>query len=144
MQDKPKRRASFQIVIRRVERPFSDSFEKEFEWLCRSLGFLEPIDKGRIASSILREVVLATEKGKPLTSSQIAERVGMSRGSVINHLNNLQRSGLVVRQGRHYLARSRSMFRTIEEIEEDIDRIFARMKRTAREIDDELGIALEE
>ncbi len=144
MRDKQGRRASFQIVIRRVERPFSDSLEKEFEWLCRSLGFLEPIDRGKTASSIFREIVKATEKGMPLTSSQIADRVKMSRGSVVNHLNNLQRSGLVVRQGRHYFARSRSMFRTIEEIEEDIDRIFARMKRTAREIDQDLGIALEE
>lgn len=138
------RRASFKIVIKRVERPFSGSFEKEFEWLCRSLGFLEPIDKGKIASGIFRAVVVATEKGDPLTSNQIAEKVDMSRGSVVNHLNNLQRSGLVVRNGRQYLARSRSMFHTIEEIEEDIDRIFSRMKRIAKDIDEEFGIESEE
>jgi len=138
------RRASFKIVIKRVERPFSPNFDKEFEWLCRSLGFLEPIDRGKTASSIFREVVVATDHGKPLTSSQIADRVKMSRGSVVNHLNNLQRSGLIVRQGRHYLARSRSMFRTIEEIEEDIDRIFSRMKRIAKDIDEEFGIEARE
>ena len=75
-----------------------------------------------------------------LSSTAIAERVGMSRGSVINHLNNLMRSGLIIRQGRYYSARSRSVYRTIEEIEEDIERIFLRMKRTAQEIDEELGI----
>jgi hypothetical protein len=32
------------------------------------------------------------------------------------------------------------MFRTIEEIEEDIERIFQRMKKTAKEIDEEFGI----
>lgn len=137
------RPASFKIVIRRVERPFSDSLEKEFEWLCRSLGFFEPIDRGKTASEIFLEVVKATEEGKPLTSSEIAERVKMSRGSVVNHLNNLQRSGLVVRQGRNYVARSRSVFRTIEEIEEDIERIFQKMKKTAREIDEEFGLKVE-
>ncbi len=139
-----RRRASFKIVIRRIERPFSSSLKKEFEWLCKSLGFFEPIDRDKTASEIFLEVVKATEEGKPLTSSQLAKRVEMSRGSVVNHLNNLQRSGLVVRQGRFYLASSRSMFRTIEEIEEDIDRIFAKMKKTAREIDEEFGLRVEE
>jgi len=138
------RRASFKIVIRRVERPFSGSLEQEFEWLCKSLGFFEPIDRDKTAAHIFREVVLATENHKPLTSSDIADKVRMSRGSVVNHLNNLQRSGLIVRHGRHYLARSRSMVRTIEEIEEDIDRIFAKMKKTAREIDEEFGLKVEE
>ena len=36
------------------------------------------------------------------------------------------------------------MVRTIEEIEEDIDRIFAKMKKTAREIDEEFGLKIEE
>ncbi len=139
-----KRRASFKIVIRRIERPFSGSLEKEFEWICRSLGFFEPIDRDKTAANIFKEVVLATENKKPLTSSEIADKVKMSRGSVVNHLNNLQRSGLIVRQGRHYLARSRSMFRAIEEIEEDIDRIFQKMKKTAREIDQEFGLIVEE
>ena len=141
--DQP-RRASFKIVIRRVERPFSSSRDKELEWICSSLGFLEPIDRDKVAASVFKEIVQATEKGKPLTSTALAERVEMSRGSVVNHLNNLQRSGLIVRSGRFYLARSRSMFRTIEDIEEDIERIFARMKKTAREIDKEFGIKTEE
>ena len=68
----------------------------------------------------------------------------MSRGSIINHLNNLQRSGLVVRQGRFYLPRSSSMLGTIEEIEEDIERIFAKMKKTAQELDRELGFIEEQ
>ena len=137
-------RASFKIVIRRIERPFSSSIDDEFDWLCRTLGFFEAIDREKTAANIFRAVVKATEEGKLLSSSEIAEQVKMSRGSVVNHLNNLQRSGLVVRHGRHYLARSRSMFRTIEEIEEDIDRIFAKMKKTAKEIDEEFGLRIEE
>ncbi|MFH1697280.1 MAG: winged helix-turn-helix transcriptional regulator, partial [Candidatus Diapherotrites archaeon] len=74
----------------------------------------------------------------------LATRVGMSRGSVINHLNNLLRAGLITRDGRFYSARSRSMFRTIEEIEEDIDRVFEAMKRRARSIDREFGIVVRE
>ena len=138
------RPASFKIVIRRIERPFRPSPESEFEWICRSLGFFEAIDRDKTAAHIFRQIVAATEKGRPVTSTDLAEKVGMSRGSVVNHLNNLQRSGLVVRHGRHYLSRSRSMVRTIEEIEEDIDRIFVKMKKTAKEIDEEFGLKVEE
>ncbi len=138
------RKASFKIVIRRVEKPFSRGLDKELDWICRCLGFFEPIDREKTAASIFKEVVRASEEKKPLTSTALAKRVDMSRGSVINHLNRLQQSGLIVRQGRFYLPRSSSMFRTIEEVEEDIERVFQRMKKIAREIDEEFGIRVEE
>ncbi len=138
------RRTAFRLVIRRVEPPFSNTVEKELEWICQSFGFFEPIDKEKTAAAVFREIVSATEKGLALTSTAIAESVGMSRGSVINHLNNLQRSGLITKNGRYYASRSRSMYRTIEEIEEDIDRIFDRMKQRAKEIDKKQGLLLEE
>ncbi len=134
------RRAAFKIVIKRVEKPFSEDPLSELEWICQTLGFMEPIDKEKTASFVFREIIKATESGEALTSTAITERVGMSRGSVVNHLNNLMRSGLIVREGRHYSARSRSIYRTIEEIEEDIERIFAKMKKTAIELDEELGV----
>lgn len=139
------RKASFKIVIRKVEQPFSSDFDHEFNWLCNSFGFLPmeaQSDSG--AAQIFREIVIATEKGKPLTSTRVAEKVGMSRGAAINHLNNLMRSGLVVKDGRFYLARSRSMYRTIQEIQEDIERIFKRMEETAKRIDREFGIGFED
>ncbi|HLC92827.1 MAG TPA: winged helix-turn-helix domain-containing protein [archaeon] len=137
------RRASFKIVIRKVEQPFSQSPLDELNWICQSLGFMEPIDRDKTASSIFREIIKATESGEALSSSAIADRVGMSRGAIINHLNNLMRSGLITRDGRFYSARSRSIYRTIEEIEEDIERIFTKMKRTAMALDEELGIKAE-
>lgn len=136
------RRKGFKIVIKGIERPFSRKASDELDWICESLGFFEPIDREKTASAIFKEIVKATEKGSALTSTAIAKKVGMSRGSVINHLNNLIRSGLIVRHGRYYESRSRSVFRTVEEIEEDIDRIFERMKRTAKDIDKEFGVVV--
>ncbi|MDD5147995.1 MAG: helix-turn-helix domain-containing protein [Candidatus ainarchaeum sp.] len=137
-------RNNFKVVVKKIEPPFSRDLDKELEWLCSSLGFFEPIDREKTASGIFRAVVVAAEKGRPVSSTQLAKSVKMSRGSVINHLNNLQRSGLIVRQGRFYAPRSQSMFRTIEEIQEDIERIFEKMKKTAREIDREFGIEIED
>ncbi len=138
------RRESFKIVIKRVEKPFKDDLESDFDWMCKTLGFFEPIDKDKTASSVFREIVSSTCRGKPLSSTEIAERVRMSRGSVINHLNNLMKSGLIVKDGRLYYARSKSIYRTIQEIEEDIDRVFRRIEKTAKRIDKKFGIRVEE
>ncbi|MBN1941027.1 MAG: ArsR family transcriptional regulator, partial [Candidatus Diapherotrites archaeon] len=134
---------NFKVVVKRVEKPFKRNLDDELNWLCSSLGFFEPIDRDKTAASVFKAVVRSTEKGKPLGSTEISEKVKMSRGSVINHLNNLQRSGLIVRHGRFYVSRSPSMLRTVSEIEEDIDRIFEKMKRIAREIDKEFGIRVD-
>jgi predicted transcriptional regulator len=143
MLPKPKevpRKASFKVVIKRVSRPMSDDFNREFEWLCSSLGFLEPIDKDKVAANVFKEVLVATERGEALTSTAISHRVGMSRGSVINHLNNLLRAGLIERHGRYYTARGRTVQATVQELEEDIEQIFSRMKKVAKSIDEELGL----
>ncbi|MDO8625409.1 MAG: helix-turn-helix domain-containing protein [Candidatus Diapherotrites archaeon] len=141
------RRLSFRIVVRKVEPPALDtprSVLDEFDWICRSLGFFEEIDKDKTAAAIFRILVLATERGEALSSTAISERVLMSRGSVINHLNNLVRSGLVEKHGRYYVARSASVFQTIEELELDIDRVFERMKERARQIDARLRQRIEQ
>ncbi len=136
----PTKRARFKVVVRKVERPFREDFEHQLAWICSSLGFFEPIDKEKNAAAVFKEIVLATEKGEALSSTAIAGRVGMSRGATINHLNNLQRSGLIEKNGKFYSARSRSMKRTIEEIEEDVERIFSQLKRAAEELDRQIGV----
>ena len=132
----------FRITIKKVEPPFSTDFEEEFNYICKSLGFFEEIDKDKTASAIFREIVKDYEKGRMLTSTELAKRVKMSRGAVINHLNNLITAGLVIRHGRYYIPRSKSMVRTIREVEEDIVRIVRSMEETARRIDSEFGIEL--
>ncbi len=133
------RRTSFRIVIRRIEPPFVRNTESELEWICQSLG-LSPVNRDKITIDIFKLIVKHTEDGEGISSSEIAEKIKLSRGAVINQLNNLQLAGLVVKQGRKYFARSRSMVRTIQEVEEDIKRIFARMEETALEIDRAFGI----
>ncbi len=136
------RRTTFRIVIRRIEPPFERGVESEMEWLCQSLG-LSPVNKDKSTVDIFKLVVRATEEGKGISSTEIADTVNLSRGAVIHHLNNLQLAGLVVKEGRNYFARSRSMVRTVQEVEEDIKRIFVRMQETARELDKAFGMEFE-
>ena len=62
----------------------------------------------------------------------------MSRGSVINHLNNLLNAGLIEKGGKYYFTRHKTMEGIITEIEDDIVHIFSRMKRIAKEVDSEM------
>ena len=137
-------REIFKVIIRRVEKPFSSDIDEQLDWICKSLGFFEEIDKDKTAAEVFKEIVRATEKGAFLSSTELSKKVSMSRGSVINHLNRLQRSGLVVKQGRFYASRSKSIFWTIREIEEDIDRVFRRMEETAKRLDKKFGIEIKE
>jgi predicted transcriptional regulator len=144
------RRASFRIEIRKIEPPFARDRDRELEWIVQTLGFSIPTNPNaqnpnlpqtnNMAVQLFKEIVAATEQGQGISSTELAEKVKMSRGAVINQLNNLQQSGLVVKQGRVYLSRSRSMVRTIQEVEEDIRRIFNRMEEIAKELDKEFGI----
>ncbi len=130
----------FKAVIKKVERPFSSNPQESLEWICETLGFLEPIDRGKTASALFKEILKSTQEGKRVSATELVERVGMSRGSVVNQLANLQRAGLIVKTGRGYSVRSKSVQRTIEEIEQDIARIFSQLKQAGAKIDEELGV----
>jgi len=131
---------SFRITIKHVEPPFGSNVEEEFNFICKSLGFFEEIDKEKTASAIFKLIVKNYENGKMLSSTEISQTIGMSRGAVINHLNNLITAGLIVKEGRFYIPRSRSVFRTIQEIEDDIERVFRRMEERAKKIDRRFGL----
>lgn len=131
------KRSKFKLTIRKVDLPQKIDFNEKVAWICSSLGFFENIDKNKNAAAIFKEILLASSLGQVLTSTTIAQRVGMSRGSVINHLNNLLNAGLIEKGGKYYFARSNSTLGTITEIEDDLIHIFSRMKRVAKELDEE-------
>lgn len=132
--------SSFRVAVTRVERPFSSRPMDELDWICESLGIIGHERGRKMASVVFKEILRATEEGKRVSARELVERLGASRGSVVNHLNNLMRCGLVVRSGRHYSVRSPSIYRTLEEIEADVARVFEKMKKAATGIDRELGI----
>ena len=135
---------SFELSLKGIEPPFTNGLNEELDYLCKSFGLLEPLGKEKTASLVFKELYNSSriEKGHHgmLSSSELAKRLGISRGAVINQLNNLQRSGLVVKRGRQYAVRSNSILRTIEELEADVEKVFEKAKRVAIKIDEDAGI----
>jgi len=136
-------RPRFKLVLRQVEGPFSEDFNEEFNWLLRSFGFFGPVKGQKSAGSVFREIVKASSTIPPfegITAVELVKRLRMSRGSIMNHLNNLLLSGLIVKEGHFYKPRNPSLFRTLRWIEQDVNHMFREMEEIAREIDEELGV----
>ncbi|MFH0862536.1 MAG: ArsR family transcriptional regulator [Candidatus Altiarchaeota archaeon] len=127
------------IRIIRHKKPADHELEQDLDWLCSSLGFCEDIDKDRTAAAIFRSLLESTYEGRPLRSDDIAERVGKSRGAVVNHLNKLMSSGLVVRHGTRYELREQSLQNTLLEMRRDMERMMQDMQQMAEEIDKEFA-----
>jgi predicted transcriptional regulator len=131
------RKSDYKITIRKMMLPEENNFNEKIAWICASLGFFEDIDKNKNAANIFKEIFISSTQGQVLTSTTISERVGMSRGCVINHLNKLEHSGLIEKGGKYYFTRHRTMKGIIEEIEDDLLHIFNRMKKVSEKIDSE-------
>ena len=130
----------FQILLRSLEKPQEKSLDGDIEWICKSFGFYEKIDRDKTAASIFKELLKLMGKGEGLTSTQLGECVEVTRGAALNHLKRMVASGFVVREGKKYMLRCSSLYRTVSEIHRDIDRIFEDIEQIAMEIDDRLGI----
>ena len=127
----------FELSLKGIEPPFSSRIDEELDYLCKSFGFLEPLQVQNSAEKVFKELAKTKQL---LSSSQLSRTLGISRGAIINQLNNLQRSGLVAKRGRLYALRSNSMLHTIEELESDVERVFEKTKKAAKQIDKEFGI----
>ena len=132
------RRNNSKLTLHTVALPKNENFDEKIAWICSSLGFFEKIDKNKTAAIIFKEIYLAGMLGQVVTSTTIAQKIGMSRGSVINHLNNLLNAGLIEKGGKYYFARHKTMQGIIDELEDDLLHTFLRIKRVAKEIDSEI------
>lgn len=127
-----------EIRIRRLEKPVRRDAEDEVEWICRALGFSDS-DEG-MTPIIFREVLNASLKNRQVGSTKVSEKLDITRGGVVYHLNHMIESGVIVRDGRTYRLRCTTLERTVDEVEEDMLRMFRRIKEVARGIDEGFGI----
>ncbi len=137
--------AQFQktLTVRSLELPQRKDFDSDFEWLCECLGLSEG-GKGDLAPEIFRQIVEAEKKGRPARSIVISRKFKVTRGGAVYHLNRLIETGLVVRHGREYELRAGNLSETMGEVEEDVLRMFKRMKQIASEMDEEMGFKVRE
>ena len=126
------------ITIIHTRKPVNATMNDELQWLGSSLGLFGERDKDRSAFRIFLDLLKAAKRGHPLSSDDLAETLGLTRATVVHHLNNLMEAGLVVHDGRRYWLRDPRLEILLDELRKDMDRTIEDLKRAAREIDDTL------
>ena len=131
---------AYRIKLKRLETPPPGDIKSDIDFICKSFGYFSQRDKNSTAGKIFRLLVKETSGSTSgLTSDQIADRLDLSRGAIVYHLNSFISAGLVVRDRNTYRLRSQSLQKSIEEIRQDTQRIFNEMLKIAEAIDEELG-----
>jgi biotin operon repressor len=89
---------------------------------------------------VFRRVIVTSRAGSGVSSSELGEELGLSRTSIVHHLNRLLESGVVERRKSRYFLRSNNLHRTLMELERDIERMFESMQEVADALDRELEL----
>jgi predicted transcriptional regulator len=128
------------ILLQEIKPPTKADEDDDIEWLCRSLSLFTKKDADKSAYKVFKILVESSIKGDPKTSTEIAEQLDLTRGTVLFHLKKFYSSGLVSRAaGRKYVLRESCLEDTLDDMMRDMERMFGRMKRVAAEIDKEFG-----
>ena len=128
------------ITIMSVRRPMQKNINEELQWLGSSLGLFNLRDRDKSCFRVFIELIKNAKFGKPLSSDEMAYRLGLSRGTVVHHINKLIDSGIVVQAERGYILRVSTLRELIDEVEKDLRRTCDELRDMAEEIDKSLGL----
>ena len=123
------------ITIIKIRKPVRNELNEELQWVGASLGLFNLRDKDRSCFRIFVELLKSSKMGNGLSSDEIAFKSGLSRGTVIHHINKLIESGLVIVEERKYVLREAKLEPLIDEIEKDVIRSLDGLRAIAKDID---------
>jgi len=128
------------VLVKKIRSPAPGDIDEDIDFICKSFGYFSLRDKQDSAGRIFRLLVKeACGNDEGISSDDIANELALSRGAIVHHLNSFISTGLVIKEFNKYRLRSGSLQKSIEEIKDDIDRIFKQMRKIAEEIDEKLG-----
>ncbi len=108
--------------------------------LGQSLGLFGLRDKDKSCYRIFIILVKALRVRVELTSDDIAAQTGLSRGTVVHHLNRLMDAGIVVNSRNKYFINHDTLQSMVEEFREAMNKMIDQMAGVAKTIDDALNL----
>ena len=127
------------LTIIKVRRNPQDNINKELQWLGNSLGLFSVRDKDSSCFRVFITLVRKAKRNEAVSSDDIAERLHLTRGTVVHHLTKLMDSGLVIREKEGYLLRESNLQHVVKNIQRDVRALFLEMEEVAKDIDESLG-----
>ena len=128
------------ITIVQISKPAGHDINAELQWLGNSLGLFSLRDKDKSCFRLFVELLKSAKQHTPLSSDELGEKLHLTRGTVVHHLDRLMESGIVVSEKRRYLLRVERLSSLIEEMEKDLERTCRNLKEIAEDIDRWMGL----
>lgn len=129
------------ITIVQTRKPAEQNLNQTLQWLANSLGLFNLRDRENTCFRIFIELVKNAKSDRELTSDELAYRLGLTRGTIVHHLNKLIEAGLVLERKNRYYLRVNNLKHLIAEVENDVLIALKDLKRTAADLDEQLGLS---
>ncbi|MBW2970168.1 winged helix-turn-helix transcriptional regulator [Candidatus Woesearchaeota archaeon] len=123
------------ITIVNIRKPQRVSVNEELQWFGHALGLFGERDRDKSCFRIFIELIKAIKAAGGLTSDELAIKLGLSRATVIHHLNTLMERGIVQHEGNKYVIRAEKLTLLIDDLHRDMERTMIEMKKAAQELD---------
>ena len=129
------------ITIISGGKPGNHNLNDLLQWFGASLGLFNVRDRDSSCFRIFIILVRDLKEGsKGLTSDEIAELTGLTRGTVVHHLNKLMESGLIISAGGKYYLKVNNLEELVDDVESNVLKTLAKLRRIGKEIDGILGL----
>lgn len=123
------------ITIVNVRRPKEVSLNDELQWFGHTLGLFGERDRDKSCFRIFIELIKAIKATGGLSSDELADKLGLTRATVIHHLNALMERGIVIHEGNKYVMRGERLTLLVDDLQRDMERAISEMKQAAEELD---------
>ncbi len=125
-------------TIIRIRKPQTNRLNEELQWFGRSLGLFGERDRDKTCFRIFIELLKAAKHNKNLSSDDLAEKLNLTRGTIVHHINTLIEKGIIIPEKRKYTLRADNLKDLINNIREDMENTLQELNDAAEELDKEL------
>lgn len=129
------------VTIVRNPAPPEDGINALLLVLGHNLGLFSMRDKDKSCYRIFIILVRALKTRSELTSDEIASQTGLSRGTVIHHVNRLMDAGIVTNYKNKYFLNVDDLASLVEQLRDGVNSMFDDFSKVAKRIDEKLNIS---
>ena len=127
------------VTIIKTRHQVHRNINDDLKWIGTSLGLFSLRDKNSSCFRIFINLLRRARERRLTSSDELAELTGLTRGTVVHHLNILRDAGIVVREQKGYILRTDRMQILVQMIRHDVNTAFDEIEIIAADIDKHLG-----
>lgn len=128
------------ITLIRKKAPAINNINEILLRFGESLGLFSARDKDKSCYRIFIVLIKALKHTYEISSDEIAEKTGLSRGTVVHHLNNLMDMGIVTNTRNKYFLNVKNLQDLVEQMRAVTNNVFDEISVLAKQIDDSLKL----